>query len=93
MQVDGDLTLQTVRAWFERTPNFGEARGEAHGEARGEACVDLANLREIDSAGLALLVHWCNRANASSNQLTFINAPRPLRQLAKISGLEELFGE
>ena len=89
MQVDGDLTLQTVRAWFERTPNFGEARGEA----RGQVCVDLANLREIDSAGLALLVHWCNRANASSNQLTFINAPRPLHQLAKISGLEELFGE
>ena len=85
MQVDGDLTLQTVRAWFERTPNFGEARGQV--------CVDLANLREIDSAGLALLVHWCNRANASSNQLTFINAPRPLHQLAKISGLEELFGE
>ncbi len=85
MELDGDLTLQTVRAWFEQTPHFGQTQGEM--------CVNLANLREVDSAGLALLVHWCNRANASSGQLTFINAPRPLRQLAKISGLEELFGE
>ena len=80
--LSGDLTAETARSLFDRMPKFGG----------GEVNVDLESVHEVDSAGLALLVHWSNLAAASSGRLTFTGAPTQLRQMAKITGLEELFG-
>ena len=80
--LSGDLTAETARSLFDRMPKFGG----------GEVNIDLESVREVDSAGLALLLHWSNLAVASSGRLNFTGAPTQLRQMAKITGLEELFG-
>lgn len=79
--LSGDLTVKTARRLFDQTPPFGP----------GEGTVDLESVRETDSAGLALLVHWSNVARSSSAELVFTGAPAQLRQLAKIAGLAALF--
>ena len=83
LSLSGDLTVKTARRLFDRTPVFGA----------GVVSVDLASVGETDSAGLALLVHWCNRASASSAELKFSGAPAQLRRLSEITGLEGLFGD
>lgn len=82
MQLHGALTVKTARRLFDRTPRFRSA--ETH--------LDLAAVSEADSAGLALLVHWFNLAQAARGRLTFTNASPQLRQIAKITNLAELFG-
>lgn len=79
--LSGPLTLKTVPAWFEKTPQF----------CAQPIRVDLAAVQEADSAGLALLVHWSKLARASSTPLQFTEVPPQLYQLAKIADLEELF--
>ena len=86
--LSGDLTVKTARRLFDKMPAFGET--PAFGAQ--EVTVDLKSVREADSAGLALLVHWSNLARSSSAELVFTGAPAQLRQMAKITGLEELFG-
>ena len=77
----GDLTLHTVRRLFDGMPPFHV----------GEVTVDLKAVREADSAGLALLVHWSNLAKSSTSELVFTNIPAQLREMAKITDLQELF--
>lgn len=79
--LSGALTVKTARELFNQTPQF-------DGE---ELNVNLDGIREVDSAGLALLLHWSNMANAASSNLTFTNPPTQLREIAKIMGLETLF--
>ena len=77
IELSGDLTVQTVRSLFDRTPRF----------PPGEMSVALETVREVDSAGLALLVRWSNLAGLST-RLTFTGAPPELQQMSKITGLE-----
>lgn len=79
--LSGDLTAKTARQLFEEMPKFS---AEA-------VSIDLSAVKETDSAGFALLVHWSNLATSASCQLRFIQPPPQLQELAKISNLEELF--
>ena len=76
----GDLVVHTARKLFDQTPTF-----------EGGVQVDLSAVGETDSAGLALLVHWANCANRAQRKLTYRGASAQLKQLAKISGVGELF--
>ena len=60
-----------------------------HGRA---AIIDLAGVTASDSAGLALLIEWLSIAGASGQTLHFENIPAQLRQLARLSEVEELLG-
>ena len=50
----------------------------------------LAGIREIDSAGLALLVHWRNHAKKNGSRIQYVNAPDNVRALAGICGLASM---
>lgn len=82
MVLNGELTVQTARRWFDQTPSFATPMH-----------IDLTAVNEVDSAGLALLVHWSNLAASASSKLTFIGVPTQLRVIAKIIDLEEIFDE
>ncbi|MDD9858222.1 MAG: STAS domain-containing protein [Gammaproteobacteria bacterium] len=83
----GDLTSRTVPALFAQTPRFGAGAADASAPLR----IDLRAVGEVDSSGLALLLHWANTAAAgSSGKLTFTGAPPQLCEMAKITGLEAL---
>ncbi|MCY3769100.1 MAG: STAS domain-containing protein [Gammaproteobacteria bacterium] len=78
----GDLTVHSARQGYENSPEF-----------TGPVCqMDLERVRDLDSAGLALLVYWYNRAAGSSCRLEFLNVPDKLAQIAEMGGLGAIFG-
>lgn len=52
--------------------------------------VDLAGVKESDSAGLALLLEWLRLARRRRQTVRFENLPEQIVALAKISEVEEL---
>lgn len=52
--------------------------------------IDLSNVPEGDSAGLALLIEWLRLAKQHKQQITFQNVPEPIAALARISEVEKL---
>lgn len=54
------------------------------------AVIDLAGVTASDSAGLALLIEWLSVAKAANHALKFENIPTQLKQLARLSEVEEL---
>lgn len=78
----GGLTVHSARQGFENSPEF-----------TGPVCqMDLELIKEMDSAGMALLVSWYNKAARSSCRLEFLNVPDKLVQIAELGGLDEVFG-
>ena len=58
--------------------------------AEGVKTVDLAEVSEMDSALLALLLAWTREALARSGKLGFANAPESLRTIARLYGVDAL---
>jgi len=54
------------------------------------AVIDLAGVTASDSAGRALLIEWLSVAKDAGRTLRFENIPTQLRQLARLSEVEEL---
>ncbi len=81
IRLAGKLTTESVARVFMNTPEFTEPAYR----------VDLQEIDEIDSAGLALLVYWQTCAKASASTLNFTNPPKKLLDIAEIGGLTRLF--
>ena len=52
--------------------------------------VDLADVTESDSSGLALVIEWLRLARQRGQRMNFANLPKQLLALARISEVEEL---
>ncbi len=52
--------------------------------------IDLSQLERSDSSGLALLVEWYREAEQEGKQITFLNLPEQMYEIARISGLNEI---
>jgi phospholipid transport system transporter-binding protein len=65
-----------------------------HGTAAIEqghaATIDLGGVTGSDSSGLALLIEWLSVAKRVGRTLHYKNMPVQLRQLARLSDVEEL---
>lgn len=81
IRLAGKLTSQSVARVFTGTPKFTEPAYR----------VDLQEIDEIDSAGLALLVYWQTCAKASASTLSFVNVPKKLLAITELGGLTRLF--
>lgn len=79
--IDGDLTAQTVPDLLGTLP-----------VAAGVHRVDMTGVRQVDSAGLALLVGWQQLLNADQGQLELVGVPEGLLRLARISSVDTLLG-
>ena len=55
-----------------------------------EITIDLKNVTQSDSSGLALLVAWMRMARAQQKKMIFLNVPSFLKDLARVSGLSAL---
>ena len=83
--LSGDLTFATATALFTRMM----AVSKHHGMPRS---LDLADVRRIDSAGLALLLEWQSafRKQADTSSLMEIrNPPDALVKIARLCDAEE----
>jgi phospholipid transport system transporter-binding protein len=54
------------------------------------AVIDLSGVNDSDSSGLALLIEWLSIARAGRHGLRYENIPAQVRQLARLSDVEEL---
>jgi phospholipid transport system transporter-binding protein len=81
-RVSGALQFTTVSALLEAG-----AAAIAGGRA---TVIDLADVTGSDSSGLALLIEWLSEAKAANHALHYENVPAQLRQLARLSEVEEL---
>lgn len=52
--------------------------------------IDLGQVRRADSAGLALLVEWLAKAKHSDTNIRFLNMPKQMREIARITELDSL---
>lgn len=52
--------------------------------------VDLSDVTDVDSAGLALLIEWLRQARAEQRTVTFRGIPDKLLAIARLSGVEAL---
>jgi phospholipid transport system transporter-binding protein len=58
---------------------------------RNENCtIDLAQVSEADSAGLAVLVEWLARARLLGTTIHYANIPAQILAVARISELDSL---
>ena len=52
--------------------------------------INLAQLERSDSSGLAILVEWYREAEQRNKNITFLNMPAQMYDMARISGLNEI---
>jgi len=83
IRVCGDLTFETAR----RSRQLGVYIIE---NSKENIDVDCTDVRESDSAGLAVLLDWLSLARKHGRVLTFVNMPESMRALARISDVESL---
>jgi len=61
---------------------------QSNGQLSGVKLVDLADVTEVDSAAISLLLEW--RRQAQDTALRFTNLPSALTSLADLYGVTEL---
>ena len=79
--LSGPVTLANVAQVLEE--------GRRH-LAEGAATVDLAEVSELDSSALALLLAWLREAKAAGRTIGFANLPESLRTIARLYGVQDL---
>ena len=76
--VAGSLRFETVVSI--RTAFVPEPGGSSY-------LVDLRNVTDADSAGVALLIDWARQVNDVGGHIEYLNAPEQFRAIVEISGL------
>ena len=79
--VSGAVTLGNAAALLEE--------GRRH-IAEGVQTVDLAEVNEMDSALLAVLLAWLRDARSREKKICFVNLPESLRTIAQLYGVDRL---
>lgn len=82
LRVEGTLDFSTASALV--------AEAESLFPARGRLRIDLAGVESANSAGLALLLEWFDRARARGLDLQYLNPPDSLQRIAAFSNLGHL---
>lgn len=78
--LSGDLTFATINKKTVRLIDFKMIQHEV--------VIDLAEIKNSDSAGLALIIEWLKISKTGQAQLRFKNIPQQLLTLAKLSGFD-----
>ena len=84
-EVSGRMTFQTVPQFLTHTAVW-------LNDHAGAVTMDLSKVTLADSAGLALMLEWLRQARAVGRDLKFINFPQQVRDLVRVSGLNQVFG-
>lgn len=85
MVLEGALNLAAMPLRLEET------RAYASQAALPECLtIDFRNVSEIDSSGVALLMHWRRQASALGKSLRYVHLPANLTALAELYGVADL---
>lgn len=83
--LSGRMTFQTVPQFLAHTDEWLQ-------DGSKTVTIDLQGVTLADSAGLALLLEWLQRARAAGREMVFANIPDQVRDLIRVSGLTQVFG-
>lgn len=83
LKVKGALIFATVPTLVSMAPNWTRVE-------KDNLVVDLADVTNTDSAGLALLLQWVAEFRAAGGELKFINIPHQVEDFIRINGLAQL---
>lgn len=78
--VAGDLTFSSIGKKTAKSLSFLASAKDI--------TIDLSQVGQTDSAGLALMLEWVKYARSKRCSIVFKNVPEQLRNLARLSGLE-----
>ena len=81
--VAGDLTLATAATLWRQL--------QSTGLLRSATSVDLSQVKDADSAGLALLIAWRASCKANGGDLLVKSPPQRLSALARLTDAEGMF--
>lgn len=81
--LSGDMTMATVSSAWPGLSSLWNTRNSPE-------LIDFSGVKQIDSAGLAWLVHIVAAAKKSDKTIKFINTPSSILKLAKISDVSSL---
>lgn len=88
LHINGDGHYRLPEALtFATTPQLYLQTGEMFDTPLPRLTFDLAGVRRVDSAGLALLLEWLREARRRGKEILFQNIPGQLAAIAKVSGL------
>ncbi|MEE9343842.1 MAG: STAS domain-containing protein [Gammaproteobacteria bacterium] len=85
---DGKLILQG-RLSFSSVPALWNSCRKLLDSASPDA-IDLAQVTQSDSAGLALLIACTRHASKQSRVLRFLNMPEQMHEIARVSNLDDI---
>jgi phospholipid transport system transporter-binding protein len=87
----GKFALHGALTFFTVTEALEESRELFADHARIE--VDLADVRDGDSAGLALLLEWVNWAKNYVREIRYTNVPPQIVAIAQISEVDDMLSK
>lgn len=83
VSVRGDLRLDTVANLVNQI-DFGRLKARS-------LRVQLSEVKEVDSAAIALCLEWINQAHKRKVDISFEEIPRPMKRLVEMNRLNKLF--
>ena len=82
-QVVGPLTYDTVLSYIDFPQQWLSGQDNL--------TVNLEKVTKTDSAGVALLLEWMQKARALDRKIIFLDVPAKLHDLIRVNGLSSLF--
>lgn len=83
IQVSGEMNAVSV-------PVLLNAAVDLFRQSGPQITIDLAEVSRADSSGLALMIDWMRTARQQQQQLSFRRLPEQLREMARVSGIEDI---
>ena len=80
--IEGPITINNVVAMTRQGISFFEGQMLA---------IDLANVTEVDSSIVSMLLEWLREANKNGHHLHYINMPENLKSLLQLYDVLEFF--
>ena len=81
LNVQGPITIANVVEVIEQGVNLFD---------RPDLIIDLAQVTEVDSSAVSMLLEWQRKAQKNNRRLCFSNMPESLKNLAQLYGVAEL---
>lgn len=79
--VNGDVIIGSVASILEASKSLSIAQNTT---------IDFANVTDIDTSTISLILEWKRRAQKENQQLKFVNLPANLISLTQLYGVAEL---
>ena len=81
LSVQGSVTIANVVEVIEQGVNLFD---------RTDLIIDLAQVTEVDSSAVSMLLEWQRKAQKKNQRLHFSNIPENLKNLTQLYGIAEL---